>query len=250
MASVRPAASWHMTRCQCAKLTELAGTEAAQYVEHLRRVSLSNETWEAEYSCPETGWRWLEAYPDSGAHGGGSPRLWRMDVMPRRCRGGRLRPRDRAADEPSEDRAALGRWEGGQEVIWGLPTDGGYAVDNIPLFAYGLSLGDTIQASEREGVLTYAGVVRRGGHSTYRVAFPSFASEDQRRTELDALRAIGCGFERGPSRMVAIDVPPATEINQVYAVLERGMADGRWTFEEAHCGHPLPRKDSRYGLAR
>lgn len=133
---------------------------------------------------------------------------------------------------------------GGQESIWGSAIDGGYAVDNIPLYAYDFSLGDTIDAVEREGVLTYAGVIRRGGHSTYRVAFPSLASEDDRRTGLEPLRAIGCGFERGPSRMVAIDVPPEADIYEVYALLERGMAEGRWTFEEAHCGHPLPGKRS------
>jgi hypothetical protein len=101
---------------------------------------------------------------------------------------------------------------GGQESIWGSTIDGGYAVDNIPLYAYDLSLGDTVEAVEREGILTYTGVIGRGGHSTYRVAFPSLASEDDRRKGLEALRAIGCGFERGPSRMVAIDVPPETDI--------------------------------------
>lgn len=97
---------------------------------------------------------------------------------------------------------------GGQETIWASATEGGYAVDNIPLFAYDISLGDIVEAVERDGVLTYAAVLRRGGHSTYRVAFPSVASEEDRRGGLEPLRAMGCGFERGPSSMVAIDVPP------------------------------------------
>lgn len=134
----------------------------------------------------------------------------------------------------------------GYETVWASPEDGGYALNNIPLLAFGVSNGDVVDVVvEQDGQLTFAGVRRRGGHSTYRVAFPADAAENERRIALEPLRSLGCGFERGPSRMVAVDVPPQVDIHAVYSVLERGMGEDRWTFEEGHCGHPLGNGEAR-----
>lgn len=126
----------------------------------------------------------------------------------------------------------------GYETVWASPEDGGYALDNIPLFVFGVSNGDVVDVVEQDGQLTFTRVRRRGGHSTYRVAFPADVTEHERREALEPLRRLGCGFERGPSRMVAVDVPPEVDVHAVYSVLERGMDEDRWTFEEGHCGHP------------
>jgi Domain of unknown function (DUF4265) len=125
------------------------------------------------------------------------------------------------------------------ETLSARVVDDGFVLDNIPLFAFGLALGDTVRADEQNGTLTFRAVFNRGGHSTYRVAFRTGATEDDRRVALGELERFGCGFERGPVRMVAIDVPPATDIFAVYAVLERRMAAGEWTFDEMHCAHAV-----------
>jgi hypothetical protein len=34
-------------------------------------------------------------------------------------------------------------------------------------------------------------------------------------------------------------VPPDVDIFKVYDLLERGLDEEAWTFEEGHCGHPV-----------
>ena len=61
--------------------TELHGAEARRYADsHLEKVRTDPATWEVEYVDRKTGARWLMDYPDSGAHGGGSPRLRRLQA--------------------------------------------------------------------------------------------------------------------------------------------------------------------------
>lgn len=59
---------------------EFHGTDALQYAKrHLTRVGVNQDTWEIEYVDDSTGQRWIMDYPESGLHGGGSPRLRRRD---------------------------------------------------------------------------------------------------------------------------------------------------------------------------
>lgn len=58
---------------------ELEGAEAIRYAEtKLKKVRSDPDTWEVEYVDEATGETWILDYPDSGAHGGGSPRLRRI----------------------------------------------------------------------------------------------------------------------------------------------------------------------------
>jgi Immunity protein 27 len=57
------------------KPRELRGTEAVEFAQRLRKVASNPDTWEIEYIDEQTGEQWLMDYPDSGSHGGGSPRL-------------------------------------------------------------------------------------------------------------------------------------------------------------------------------
>lgn len=64
------------TLCACLDVPHLEGADAAAYAEsHLRLVSFDPETWEAKYSCPQTGTIWTMSYPHSELHGGGPPVL-------------------------------------------------------------------------------------------------------------------------------------------------------------------------------
>jgi hypothetical protein len=67
--------------CKCPILTELEGNDALDYAElHLVEIFVNGRTWEIEYKCPDTGVRWLLDYPHSEYHGGGSPRLRKLDI--------------------------------------------------------------------------------------------------------------------------------------------------------------------------
>jgi hypothetical protein len=58
---------------------ELTGAEAKKFADsRLRKVRVDAANWTIEYEDPETGDHWLMDYPDSGAHGGGPPRLRKL----------------------------------------------------------------------------------------------------------------------------------------------------------------------------
>jgi hypothetical protein len=59
--------------------TELRGARAKEFADRLRKIRVDPENWTVEYEDPETGDHWLMDYPDSGAHGGGSPRLRKLN---------------------------------------------------------------------------------------------------------------------------------------------------------------------------
>jgi hypothetical protein len=90
-------------------------------------------------------------------------------------------------------------------------------------------------------------VLRRGGHSTYRI-IPKYATAAQPFLTLwRELEDAGCTYEEAESmRLLTIDVPPEADIDHVYALLEQGVVAEVWDFQEGHCGHAVrrsPRKD-------
>ena len=65
--------------CRCEEVAELWDDEANAYAdEHLEQVEVRASGWEILYRCPDTDRIWLEDYPHSGEHGGGSMRLRRI----------------------------------------------------------------------------------------------------------------------------------------------------------------------------
>lgn len=128
---------------------------------------------------------------------------------------------------------------GTREIMWGVRTsDDSVRIENVPLLAFGFSYRDVVEVSAVDSQLRSTGrVIVRGGHSTYRlmaerdVGDPVFGERRGQAAEL------GCRYERATARFLAVDVPPSADIQEVYAVLERGQRDGIWTFEEGHCGH-------------
>jgi hypothetical protein len=53
------------------------------------------------------------------------------------------------------------------------------------------------------------------------------------------LAVLGCSYEVAKRRWIAIDVPEFSNADDVYAILKQGTADGMWSMDEGHCGHPL-----------
>ncbi|MBI3662045.1 MAG: DUF4265 domain-containing protein [Acidobacteria bacterium] len=128
------------------------------------------------------------------------------------------------------------------ENLWAKPqTSGEFLVRSVPFYVYGISFGDTVHASPSRGILRFAGVARRGGHSTYRMLLSEDDTiESQRFLKYwNPLETLGCTFELAKHRWVAVDVPPDIDINKIYSLLEKGEAGGAWSFEEGHCGHTI-----------
>ncbi|WP_309889650.1 DUF4265 domain-containing protein [Archangium sp.] len=132
-------------------------------------------------------------------------------------------------------------WHGSAtETLWAEKlTDSRYRLRNTPFYAYGVSAEDLVFAREEEGRLVFTGVALHGGHSTYRIIKSEGVELPRFQERWEPLQKLGCSHEEGPGRLIAVDVPPETDIHTVYALLEQGEQERVWSFEEGHCGHPL-----------
>jgi hypothetical protein len=130
--------------------------------------------------------------------------------------------------------------DGNTETVWAEPMGSNrYRLMNVPFIAFGLSIGDVVTAKGHRGPPIFEAVVKRGGHSTYRIARQDGVSDDQLALLLRELRDLGCGVERFTPRTYGVDVPPKSDIYATYRWLEEGMARGTWWFDEVHVGHAL-----------
>jgi hypothetical protein len=127
------------------------------------------------------------------------------------------------------------------ESVWAKPIgDGLFVLDNVPFFAYGLSLGDKVYAQRAsDSLLEYSGVAEHGGHSTYRVFLADSVASARVETYWKQLRSLGCDREIATARLWSLDLAPSVNIFSVYCVLEEAEAEGVWSFEEAHVGHEI-----------
>lgn len=132
------------------------------------------------------------------------------------------------------------------ESVWAVPLGGNkYQVQNVPFHAYGVSYNDVVIAKpDQEGRLIVEEVLERGGHSTYRVILNPKTTAEEFEAAWEKLGSLGNTYERATDRLIAIDVPPETDIYETYTALESGEKDNVWGFEEAHCGHPLKKSEN------
>jgi hypothetical protein len=143
-------------------------------------------------------------------------------------------------------------WHGRvSESLWAAPlhesaVSNAFEIQNSPFFARGISFLDVVRAVRHPeyGDLEFAGVVDRGGHSTYMILVtpdnPAFASYWKR------LEDVGCTYESanlktavGDRVLYSVDVPETTDVRVVYAVLAEGEQKDIWLFQEGHVGHTL-----------
>jgi hypothetical protein len=134
-------------------------------------------------------------------------------------------------------------WHGyATETLWATQTGvDRFRLENSPFFANGVSYEDEVKVRISGGELIFEAVAKRGGHSTYRVLMDRTVANGNVQRYWEPLQNLGCTYEsrEGKTRLWAIDVPPEADIHSVYRLLEKGESDGVWSFEEAHCGHPI-----------
>ena len=103
------------------------------------------------------------------------------------------------------------------------------SLENSPLYAYGVSYQDVLVAREdADGALRFVSVQNRGGHSTYRVVLKGAATRSDFEMYWKPIEQLGCTYEssRDPETAFAIDVPPSTDVYDVFPLLENGEHDG------------------------
>lgn len=132
-------------------------------------------------------------------------------------------------------------WHGySSESVWATLLDNGfYKVENSPFFARGLSYEDIVQARYQDGLNMFVRTVASSGRSTYRIILSEGASSAQFERFWEPLEAEGCRYEHGDFgyTMYSVDVPKETNVQKVFSLLNKGVSQDVWDFEEGHCGH-------------
>jgi hypothetical protein len=133
-------------------------------------------------------------------------------------------------------------WHGMEaERLWACEVaPGEYRVENVPMYAYGISWGDTISATDlASGDAQFSSVTREGGHSTYRVLLRKGKTVEDFAARWVALEKLGCSYEssKEPEDTFAIDVPPDVDVDAVFALLDQGEVEGTWYMDEGNFEH-------------
>jgi|SRR5436190_241625 len=129
------------------------------------------------------------------------------------------------------------------ESVWAeAQGDGTYKVKNVPFYAKGISCEDVVQADAQEGALVFKRVVRRNGHSTYRIYAASGRTAPEVVPLVGRLQQMHCDIEPATDTLVGVDVLPQADIHKVYDTLADAERKGKIDFQEGHCGHLLRSK--------
>jgi len=109
--------------------------------------------------------------------------------------------------------------DGEVETLWAEPAgeEGQYVLDNVPWYALGVSLGDTVEvAPDAGGRLEMTRVVRKSGNRTLRVILeltsPGREWTCESRAVVDGIRERGCGIENMNGKLVAITAPASVDL--------------------------------------
>ena len=122
------------------------------------------------------------------------------------------------------------------EWLWAEPLGSGrFRIESTPFFAYGLSHGDVVLATEATDLPRLEEVERKSGHRTLRVALDAAWDLDRSEIQqfLDDLLALGCAYEAMPPKLAALDVPPDVDVGEVIARLQVQFHDGVLMWEWA-----------------
>ncbi|MDP9172414.1 MAG: DUF4265 domain-containing protein [Planctomycetota bacterium] len=117
------------------------------------------------------------------------------------------------------------------EGVWAEEIgDNAFVVDNIPFFTRHVALGDVVQTQQIDGETFYKSTAKPSDNSLAWVVFFDHHDPAVLRSELSKL---GCSTELShiPS-LVAVNIPSSVKIDRVRQVLDGGVAQGFWDYEE------------------
>jgi Domain of unknown function (DUF4265) len=120
-------------------------------------------------------------------------------------------------------------WEG----LWSTPVNDGFVVENVPFYLKNVSKGDLIAAEARD-FLQFTEVLAHKGHNTYRLLMLE-ASENKVDEVISELEALGLTTELNETgTLLAVDVPPSVNQQQVDVYLLAGKEAGRWSMQDGY----------------
>ncbi len=113
------------------------------------------------------------------------------------------------------------------ETLWAFDLGNGkYRLDNLPWFAYRVSVGDVIAAEPDEyGMPFMTAVLEKSGNRTIRVIGETETGSAQWTKRFSAmigeLQILGCGYEGANRKYLALNIPPDANLQQVASILEQ-----------------------------
>jgi Domain of unknown function (DUF4265) len=131
----------------------------------------------------------------------------------------------------------------GAETMWADKlADHRYRLDNVPLFVYGVGLGDvfTVKRVDGDDRPYFDRVVERTPNWTYRLILAGVHGEDARRDELLSrvkAHARHSGIFQGT--FVSLHVPESPQRDELDALIDEGEREGLWQ-SEVSSGPDLP----------
>lgn len=110
-----------------------------------------------------------------------------------------------------------------------------YELDNIPFFAREATLGDVVRVSIVEGETRYLETVSPSENSLLRVVYFEGVDPAMLRQRIEAT---GCSTEHDAAHaLIAISVPAAVELSDVYASFEPEYSNEMLDYEEPILRH-------------
>lgn len=105
-----------------------------------------------------------------------------------------------------------------------------YRLVAVPVFAYGLAVGDVVRVVRVVGDarLWVAEVLEESGHWTARIV-PAKSTESD--SVVRSFQEAGCLAHPTPFGLIAVDVPATVSQETVMHSLERGRDEGLWDFD-------------------
>jgi hypothetical protein len=141
-------------------------------------------------------------------------------------------------------------WHGfSSERVWAEPVaqtaeGGAYRVMNSPWNIFGVSFLDIVHAKRNaDGTLLFDRIIKHNGHSTFMLLVPPAGHPAASRFDgfWKKLEELGCHYEwkntltsRGHERLFSVDVPDAAKLSSVVQILEQGLKEGIWDYQEGH----------------
>ncbi|MEV4968620.1 DUF4265 domain-containing protein [Streptomyces sp. NPDC024062] len=122
------------------------------------------------------------------------------------------------------------------ENLWAIDLGNGTVrLDNTPWFVRGVARGDVIRVESDEDGVRWAGeTVQESENCTIRlIVMKDGGSAAARQSVLEVFHRLGTtgeGIEQ--YRMVALDVPPDADLPGIRRLLEHGVAEEWWHWEE------------------
>jgi len=134
-------------------------------------------------------------------------------------------------------------WHGHSfESLWATKLeDGIYRVENSPFFVKGLAFEDIVETQVADGANLFVKTVTSSGRSTYRIIPNEGTDEAKFDSFWTPLKGEGCTYEQGNFGydIYSVDVPDVADIHKVFALLETGLSNSVWDFEEGCCCHRI-----------